>query len=187
LKLGSKSDAIDALKLAELLRAGMLSPVYHGERSALEVQQLARSYTMLTEDTTRVMNRLKAVFRGQAVGGAIPVDASILIEFAPARIRGYSGGVLPVAFPLGNLAASLLALLIIPRFGWRALFLVGVLPALLTVWVRRTSSYARAVLAFVVAAFPDLLLPPSEFIAAALRGLKVAEKSDQNNNGDRNP
>jgi hypothetical protein len=41
-------------------------------------------------------------------------------------------------------------------------------------------------LAFVVAAFPDLLLPPSEFIAATLRGLKVAEKSDQNNNGDRN-
>src|SRR5208337_2227863 len=48
-------------------RAGMLSPVYHGERSGLEVQHLARSYTMLTEDTTRVMNRLKAVFRGQAV------------------------------------------------------------------------------------------------------------------------
>jgi hypothetical protein len=56
LKSGSKSDAIDARKLAELLRAGMLSPVYHGERSALEVQHLARSYTMLTEDTTRVMN-----------------------------------------------------------------------------------------------------------------------------------
>jgi hypothetical protein len=42
-------------------------------------------------------------------------------------------------------------------------------------------------LAFVVAAFPDLLLPLNEFIAATLRGLKVAEKSDQNNNGDRNP
>jgi len=67
LKSGSKSDAIDARKLAELLRAGMLSPVYHGETSALEVQQMARSYTQLTEDTTRVMARLKAVFRGQAV------------------------------------------------------------------------------------------------------------------------
>src|SRR5712691_153149 len=33
LKSGSKSDAIDARKLAELLRAGMLSPVYHGETS----------------------------------------------------------------------------------------------------------------------------------------------------------
>ena len=67
LKSGSKSDAIDARKLAELLRAGMLSGVYHGERSGLEVQQMARSYTQLTEDTTRVMARLKAVFRGQAV------------------------------------------------------------------------------------------------------------------------
>ena len=66
LKSGSKSDAIDARKLAELLRAGMLSAVYHGETSALEVQQIARSYSELTEDTTRVMARLKAVFRGQA-------------------------------------------------------------------------------------------------------------------------
>ena len=70
LKSGSKSDAIDARKLAELLRAGMLSAVYHGETSALEVQQIARSYSQLTEDTTRVMARLKAVFRGQAVSCA---------------------------------------------------------------------------------------------------------------------
>jgi transposase len=67
LKSGNKGDAIDARKLAELLRAGLLSPVYHGESSALEVQHLARSYLMLTEDTTRVMGRLKAVFRGQAI------------------------------------------------------------------------------------------------------------------------
>jgi transposase len=68
LKSGNKGDAIDARKLAELLRAGLLSAVYHGETSALEVQHLARSYLMLTEDTTRVMGRLKAVFRSQAIG-----------------------------------------------------------------------------------------------------------------------
>lgn len=67
LKSGNKGDAIDARKLAELLRAGMLSAVYHGETSASEVQQLARSYLMLTEDTTRTMGRVKAVFRGQAI------------------------------------------------------------------------------------------------------------------------
>jgi transposase len=67
LKSGNKGDAIDARKLADLLRAGLLSPVYHGETSALEVQQLARSYLMLTEDTTRAMGRLKAVFRSQAI------------------------------------------------------------------------------------------------------------------------
>lgn len=70
LKSGSKSDAMDARKLAELLRGNHLSPVYHGETSALEVQHLARGYTQLTEDTTRVMGRLKALYRGQAIGCA---------------------------------------------------------------------------------------------------------------------
>jgi transposase len=74
LKSGSKSDAIDARKLAELLRANLLSAVYQGENSALAVQHRARSYTQLTEDTTRIMGRLKAVFRSQAVacGGKKP-------------------------------------------------------------------------------------------------------------------
>jgi transposase len=70
LKSGNKGDAIDARKLAELLRNNALSAVYHGESSGLEVQHLARSYGMLTEDTTRVMGRLKAVFRSQAVSCA---------------------------------------------------------------------------------------------------------------------
>src|SRR3974390_273479 len=59
LKAGNKSDAIDARKLAELLRAGLLSPVYHGESSTQTVKQLGRSYAALTEDTTRPMGRLK--------------------------------------------------------------------------------------------------------------------------------
>ncbi|MHB8412313.1 MAG: IS110 family transposase [Candidatus Acidiferrales bacterium] len=67
LKSGNKGDLIDARKLAELLRNNSLSPVYHGELNALEVQRRARSYTMLTEDTTRIMSRLKAVFRSQAI------------------------------------------------------------------------------------------------------------------------
>src|SRR6266581_3946876 len=67
LKSGNKGALIDARKLAELLRNNSLSPVYHGGMSALEVQHRTRSYTMLTEDTTRVMNRLRAVFRSQAI------------------------------------------------------------------------------------------------------------------------
>ncbi len=70
LKVGNKSDTIDSRKLAELLRAGLLSPVYHGENSLRAVQQLGRSYTALTEDTTRVKGRLKAVYRGQAIASA---------------------------------------------------------------------------------------------------------------------
>src|SRR5271156_5013211 len=42
LKSGNKSDRIDARKLAELLRAGLLSPVYQGQRSTAAVKQLGR-------------------------------------------------------------------------------------------------------------------------------------------------
>jgi len=56
LKAGHKSDRIDALKLAELLRGGMLSPVYHGENSTRTLQELARSYKALTEDTIEILS-----------------------------------------------------------------------------------------------------------------------------------
>ena len=70
LKAGNKSDTIDARKLAELLRAGLLSPVYHGQSSTQTVKHLGRSYAALTEDTTRIMGRLKALYRSQAIACA---------------------------------------------------------------------------------------------------------------------
>ncbi len=70
LKAGNKSDSIDARKLAELLRAGLLSPVYHGQNSTAAVKHLGRSYAALTEDTTRTMGRLKALYRSQAIACA---------------------------------------------------------------------------------------------------------------------
>ena len=70
LKSGNKSDQIDARKLAELLRAGMLSPVYHGEQSTRTLQQLVAGYTALTEDTGRAMRRIKALYRSQAIACA---------------------------------------------------------------------------------------------------------------------
>ena len=58
---GNKSDKVDARKLAQLLRAGLLSPVYHGEHGTRDLKELVRSYEYLVEDSTRVMNRLKMV------------------------------------------------------------------------------------------------------------------------------
>ena len=43
LKVGNKNDRIDARKLAELLRSGLLSPVYHGENGVRTLKELARS------------------------------------------------------------------------------------------------------------------------------------------------
>src|ERR1700686_844464 len=67
LKAGNKSDRIDARKLADLLYLNKLSAVYHGETGIRTLQEVARSYLALTRDTTRVMNRLKALYRGWAI------------------------------------------------------------------------------------------------------------------------
>jgi len=71
LKSGNKGDRIDAQKLAELLRNGSLSAVYHGERGLRTLRELSRSYLTITKDLTRVMNRLKALYHswGMACGG----------------------------------------------------------------------------------------------------------------------
>jgi transposase len=67
LKEGSKSDRIDARKLAELLRGGQLRPVYHGENGLRTLKELGRSYLTLTKDVTRVMSRIKALYRSWAI------------------------------------------------------------------------------------------------------------------------
>jgi transposase len=67
LKAGNKNDRIDARKLADLLRTGLLSPVYHGENGIRTLKELARSYLAVTQDLTRVMNRLKALYRSWAI------------------------------------------------------------------------------------------------------------------------
>jgi transposase len=67
LKTGNKSDRIDARKLAELLRNGSLSAVYHGENGLRTLRELSRSYLTINKDLGRVMNRLKALYRSWAI------------------------------------------------------------------------------------------------------------------------
>ena len=67
LKVGNKSDRIDAGKLAELLYVNKLSSIYHGENGVRTLKELARSYLTVTKDLSQVMNRLKAVYRSWAI------------------------------------------------------------------------------------------------------------------------
>jgi len=67
LKDGNKSDRIDARKLADLLRGNQLKPVYHGETGVRMLRELSRSYLSIVKDLSRVMNRLKAVYRSWAI------------------------------------------------------------------------------------------------------------------------
>ena len=67
LKAGNKNDRVDARKLSDLLRAGLLTPVYHGQSGVRTLRELARSYLTVTKDATRVMNRLKGLYRSWAI------------------------------------------------------------------------------------------------------------------------
>ncbi len=64
---GNKSDRIDAQKLAELLRHGSLKAVDHDDHGMRLLKELVRTYECLVQDTTRVMSRLKAIYRGRAI------------------------------------------------------------------------------------------------------------------------
>ena len=63
----NKSDRIDADALSELLRLGALKPVFHGAPEILTLKELVRCYTALVVDSTRVMLRIKAIFRARAI------------------------------------------------------------------------------------------------------------------------
>ena len=67
LKEGSKSDRIDARKLAELLRSNMVRSVYHGEHGVRTLRELARSYLTISTDLIRVMTRVKAIYRSWGI------------------------------------------------------------------------------------------------------------------------
>lgn len=67
LKAGNRNDRVDACKLAELLYMNKINPVYHGEPGMRTLKELARSYITITRDLTRVMSRLKAIYRSWAI------------------------------------------------------------------------------------------------------------------------
>jgi transposase len=72
LKERSKNDRIDARKLSERLRGGLLRAVSHGDHGLRTLRELAHSYEVVSKDLRRVMNRIKAICRswGIACAGA---------------------------------------------------------------------------------------------------------------------
>jgi len=64
---GNKADQTDADLLSDLLRQGALRAVYHRGHERATLKELARTYQNLVEDSTRVMQRLKALFRARGI------------------------------------------------------------------------------------------------------------------------
>jgi len=79
---------------------------------------------------------LRALF-GIAMGGEWGVGASLTMESVPTRWRGTVSGLLQAGYPSGYLLATLLNQVAVAHVGWRGLFWLGVLPALLVLYIRR--------------------------------------------------
>jgi len=81
-----------------------------------------------------------AIFRillGIGMGGEWASGAALVSETWPAQHRGKALGLMQSAWAIGYGLAAAVTMVILPVWGWRAVFFVGVLPALLTFWVRR--------------------------------------------------
>jgi MFS transporter, SHS family, lactate transporter len=72
-----------------------------------------------------------------AMGGEWGIGASLTMETARPESRGLVSGILQVGYPSGFLLASIAYYLLFPHFGWRGLFMAGLLPALLVFYIRR--------------------------------------------------
>jgi len=78
---------------------------------------------------------LRALF-GIGMGGEWGVGASLAMEKVPPRLRGFLSGILQQGYALGNLLAAGCFFFVFPRWGWRPMFFIGGLPALLGIFVR---------------------------------------------------
>src|SRR5215471_13611590 len=67
LKEGNQNDRVDARKLAELLQNSQLRPVYHGNHGLRVLKELVRSYVTINKDLSRVMTRVKAIYRSWGI------------------------------------------------------------------------------------------------------------------------
>jgi MFS family permease len=81
-----------------------------------------------------------AIFRillGLGMGGEWSSGAALVSETWPAEHRGKALGVMQSSWAVGYGAAAVVTWLVLPRYGWRAVFFVGVIPALFTFWIQR--------------------------------------------------
>jgi len=77
------------------------------------------------------------IFLGLGMGGEWASGAALVSETWPAEHRGKAFGFMQSSWAIGYAAAALVTAVVLPRWGWRAVFFVGVVPALMTVWVQR--------------------------------------------------
>lgn len=119
-----------------------------GRRTTLMVDVLLYSvFEFLTGFSTglTMFLVLRALF-GVAMGGEWGVGASLVMETIPEDSRGLVSGILQAGYPSGYLIASIVFFLLFPIIGWRGMFFVGAVPALLVLYIRRNVEESPAFL-----------------------------------------
>ncbi|HUZ04816.1 MAG TPA: MFS transporter [Acidobacteriaceae bacterium] len=82
-----------------------------------------------------------AIFRfilGLGIGGEWAAGGALVAETWPDKDRGKAIGIAQASWAVGYALGAAITGLVMPHFGWRAVFFVGVLPALVTIWMRRS-------------------------------------------------
>lgn len=74
---------------------------------------------------------------GFGMGGEWSAGSVLVSETWPAEHRGKAIGIMQSGWAIGYILAALISAAVLPRFGWRALFLIGILPAFLVAWIQR--------------------------------------------------
>jgi SHS family lactate transporter-like MFS transporter len=112
----------------------------HLERKSALQDRLPRCPARAGEPRTEQIGVVEAVLRaifGIAMGGEWDVGASLTMESIPPHARGLVSGLLQSGYPTGYFLASIVYGLLFQYIGWRGLFMVGVIPALLVFYIRR--------------------------------------------------
>ena len=108
-----------------------------------------------------------AVFRvclGFGMGGEWASGAALVSETWPAKHRGKALGLMQSSWAIGYGLAAIVTAIVLPRWGWRAVFFVGILPAFFTLWIRRRvpepEMWMKARMAGTRARFTDIFRGP---------------------------
>jgi putative MFS transporter len=117
--------------------SGRLADRY-GRRQVFQVTLVVFSIGAVLSALAPTFETLLAarVIAGLGLGGELPVVATLVSEFSPRAQRGRMIVLLESFWAYGTLAAGLVALFVLPQFGWRGAFVVAALPALYVAYLR---------------------------------------------------
>jgi MFS family permease len=136
----SEAGLLNSLTLAASAVGGMAFGVIAdrvGRTRALMASILVYSVASFACGLSQTLGQL-AVSRlvlGLGMGGEWATGAALIAETWPPEHRGKALGLMQSAWAIGEAIAAVVTLVVLPRFGWRAVFFVGVLPALVVLWI----------------------------------------------------